>query len=350
MKIINNTQYPVEALPFMRTDGQAILTVVVKASFTINQNNAAQTAAKQIPVAFADDLYEKGGVKFEADTAPFKPRADIVVVGKAYAPGGRHAQSFDAGIKVGNLDKSIRIFGDRTWAYTKKFLSASVAMSFAHPITEMDIVYEKAFGGMDKTSGGRCDENPAGKGYLDKKPEKILKNIDGTPLPNIEDPESLITNYFDHPKPVGLGFYGKTWMPRIKHLGSYDEKWQKERCPDPPKDFSFDFYNAAHPDLQVNGYLIGDEEVTLVNLSPGGEIRFRLPGIRPAVTVIKTNRFETPFDRAAEEKSESMDMKLDTLCLIPGEKRFFQVWRGTRPIKDLSALEIKQVEVKILQH
>ncbi|MBI5055070.1 MAG: DUF2169 domain-containing protein [Nitrospirae bacterium] len=344
MKIINHTKYQVEALPFIRPDGQAILTLIVKATFTITQNSTARLADEQIPVSFADELYgsEKGGgVKYEADTAPFKPRSDIVLIGKAYAPGGRHAQSFDAGLRVGALSKSIRIFGDRAWSYTKKFLSSSVSMSFAHPVTEMDIVYEKAFGGMDKTSGGRCEENPAGKGYLDRKPEKILKTIDGTPLPNIEDPKNVITNYYDHPKPAGFGFYGKTWLPRIKYLGSYNEKWQKDRCPSPPEDFRFDFYNAAHPDLQVNGYLKGDEDVVLLNFTPDGEIKFKLPGIRPVSKVIKRDWPET------KTWEEQIAMNLDTLCLIPDEKRFFQVWRGICPIKDLSALEIKQVEFSI---
>ena len=52
-------------------------------------------------------------------------------------------------------------------------------------------------------------------------------------------------------------------MPRVSYAGTYDEQYQKERAPDPPLDFSYAFYNGAHPDLQVEGYLRGDEEVEL---------------------------------------------------------------------------------------
>ena len=136
-------------------------------------------------------------------------------------------------------------------------------------------------------------------------------------------------------------------MPRLGFLGTYDDKWRQTRSPVPPEDFRFDFHNSAHPDLQVKGYLKGDEEVELVNLSPEGNLRFQLPGVRLSCTVIKT------FARlagasATSENSSVMEvpLQLDTLCLIPDEKRLFQVWRGLCPIADLGALEIKEVRLK----
>ncbi|NIQ17520.1 MAG: DUF2169 domain-containing protein, partial [Candidatus Aenigmarchaeota archaeon] len=59
-----------------------------------------------------------------------------------------------------------------------------------------------------------------------------------------------------------------------------DEKWRKERSPDPPEDFSYDYYNGAHPDLQVEGYLAGDEDVELNNLTADGNVLFKLSGLR----------------------------------------------------------------------
>jgi len=68
----------------------------------------AKVASEQIPVAFGDEFYdEKRGdiVKFESDVAPFKPRADIVLVGKAHAPGERMVQAFDVSLRVGQIIK-----------------------------------------------------------------------------------------------------------------------------------------------------------------------------------------------------------------------------------------------------
>lgn len=343
MEIENYTPFIVEAIPFRSPEGKSVLSVIVKGTFSIPAKGLAEIAYKQMPIFFGDEFYDsqKGGsVKFEADTVPFKPKADIILVGKAFTPKGMPVPMVDVALQVGSLKKSLRVFGDRHWDYTSDFLSPSISLPI--PFTSMDLTYERAFGGLDSLTGGRCLENPLGKGYLEK---KSSKNIHHALLPNIEDPAHLIKNWDDHPKPVGFGFYGKTWLPRFKYLGTYDEKWQKERCPDLPDDFRYEFFNAAHPDLQVKGYLQGDEQVTLLNLSLEGKLEFQLPGIKIKVTLTKSQGKE----RNAPTISEEMAMNLDTLCLIPAEKVFYQVWRGITAISDLGAWEVKIIEIKKLK-
>lgn len=342
MEIDNRTPFIGEAIPFRSPEGKAILSVIVKGTFNIPVKGLAEIAYKQIPIFFGDEFYDsqKGGsVKFEADIVPFKPKADIVLVGKAYAPGGRATSIVDVTLQVGARKKTIRVFGDRHWDFPGELLSPSISLPV--PFTSMDLIYERAFGGMDPLTGGRCAENPLGKGYFEKKSSKIIHNA---PLPNLEDPDHLIKNWDDHPHPVGFGFYGKTWMPRFKYLGTYDEKWQKERCPDLPLDFRYEFFNAAHPDLQVKGYLRGDEEQVLLNLSPEGKLEFKLSGIKIKVTLTKSQGIE----RNASTVSEEITMNLDTLCLIPEEKVFYQVWRGISAIADLAVREVKRVEINII--
>ncbi len=188
--------------------------------------------------------------------------------------------------------------------------------------------------------GGFCSENLVGCGFIARKPKK---GIEGMPLPNIEDPGNLIRSWKDHPKPVGFGFCSKAWMPRAGYIGTYDNKWRKERSPEPPEDFCFDYYNAAHPDLQAEGYLKGDEEVGLENLTPEGAIRFRLPGISVNCTVAKS--FELTEGASSVPVTEEVNLNLDMLCLIPDEKRLYLVWRGLCPISDLDASEVGTVEV-----
>ena len=343
MKLVNHSLFEIAALPLDGPGEKPVLTVIVKGTFEIKPNSPAVISAQQMPIFYGVECNNPDkptSIKFETDIVPYKPRADILLVGKAYAPGGRHFHSFDAALKVGNVEKSIRVFGDRNWIYTKKFLSFSITMSFARPVTEMDIVYENAFGGLDKISGGICELNPVGKGFLNEKSDKTIKMINGIPLPNIEDPRQVIKNYYDHPMPAGFGFYGMMWRPRKQYLGTYDEKWEKERAPQRPKDFSCDFYNGAHPDLQVKGYLRGNEDVVLLNLTPDGECRFKLPGVSPVVKISKSDKFE------GQTTDEFLVMNLDTLCMIPGEKRLYQVWRGICPVKDLTASEIRAVDVQ----
>ena len=344
MKIENRTSFAVEALPVLNPEGNPIFLVVIKGTFMVGGDGAVVPAEERIPVAFGDVVEGEGEtakVRFETDTFPFKPRADIFLLGKAHAPGGKPVRWLDAGLVVGNVKKVVRVFGDRAWISGKGKLSTPV-FTEPEPFTEMDLVDEKAFGGIDTESGGVCAENPAGCGFYTR---TSPANIDGAPLPNIEDPGNPIRHWKDHPRPAGFGIVGKNCQPRFDYLGTYDEKWRKERCPAPPADFRPDYYNAAHSDLQVPGYLKGDEDVRLLNLAPGGgEVRFRLPGAHPDVTVIRADIEFLGWD--APSSTETPEMLLDTLCLLPEESRFFLVWRGSLPVRNLGALEIREVLVQ----
>lgn len=346
MEITNNTPFKAEALPFKGPGNKNILTVIVKGTFDILPDKQAATSHDQIPIAFGDELYDEKNdnisVKFESDMAPFKPRADIVLTGRAYAQDRRTV--LDVMLRVGNLKKILRIFGNRYWV--SSFLAERP--SEPEPFSVMDITYERAFGGIDMESGDFCRENPTGQGFYTKKTKKTLNN---SPLPNIEDPDNLIRSWKDHPKPVGFGFYNKAWIPRASYAGTYDTKWRKERSPEFPEDFSFDYYNAAHPDLQVKGYLKGDEEVELVNLRPDGAVRFKLPGMKLKCKVMKLYDMVSPsaFGKRNENDprliTEEADFNLDTLCLIPDENRFYLVWRALCPINDLTGSEVKEIQI-----
>lgn len=347
MEIINHTPFEVEALPTKGPEDQTVLTIIVKGTFEMQPDEPALVALEQIPVAYGNEFYDEadgGSVKFEADIAPFKPRADIVLVGRAYAPGGHPVTALDVTLRVGEVSRTIRVIGDRHWETESRFFP--VYASDPEPFTVIDLVYERAFGGVDLNGGDWCRENLVGRGFFAKRTKEALN---GAPLPNLEDPENLIDAWNDHPKPVGFGFYGRAWMPRAGYVGTYDEKWRKERSPDPPEDFRFDYYNGAPPDLQVEGYLKGDERVELVNLTPDGRIRFWLPGTQLSVRVTKTDRYGIESPAEASTTTEAVNLNLDTLCLIPDEERFYLVWRGLCPINDLTGLEVTQIQVTTVE-
>jgi len=355
MEIINDTTFQIEALPFSGPDDTTVLTVIVKGTFEIRPGEPAVVTSEQLPILFGDEVYDDkdgGSVKFESDVAPYKPRADIVLVGKVHAPGGRPVQVLDVSLRVGTVQKAIRVIGDRNWVCSSRVMPEHFTKP--QPFETMDIVYEHAFGGIDPEGSGFCEENLIGRGYFAKKNKKTL---DGARLPNLEDPQTLIKSWKDHPKAVGFGFYGRAWMPRTAFLGTYDESWRKERSPNPPKDFKFEYYNGAHPDLQLEGYLKGNEEVELMHLSPEGKVQFRLPGIELSCIITKSDHL-APTASSAETKEyhkgadeiepaiEEVALNLDTLCLIPEEKRLYLVWRGICPIRDLTALEVRTVEIR----
>ncbi len=356
MQLINKTPFESAAIPFKGPDGNAFVTIVVKGTFTLpEKGREPAVSAQQIPVNYGDEPYDPqngGSIKFEADVAPFKPRADIVLVGSAYAPAGESVTGIDVSLRVGGLKKVLRIYGDRQWRCS--LLNSDHAMD-PKPFAKMPLVYERAYGGVDAQTGGFCRRNLVGMGYCEKLNKKAVQ---GKALPNIEDPACLLRKPTDHPLPAGYGFYGRAWQPRVSFMGTYDEQWRITRAPDPPADVKYDYYNAAHPDLQMNDYLAGGEAVELINLSAHGDHTFNLPTYKIACRVSRRydrlaaylqSRGAPPEEivslQDCNQDEENFTLHLDTLCLMPDEKNFFLLWRGRAPIHDLTAFEVQSVDI-----
>jgi hypothetical protein len=334
MELNNTTAFQATALPMMGPGDQSMLTMIVKATFTFSMGKT-EPAVDQAPIAFGDTFYEdlQGQVHYETDMSPFKPRTDVVLSGTAYAPEGKPSASVDVGLRVGPVQKNLKIIGRRLWNHAG-VLSRRFVPTHAEPFVSRPIRYTDAFGGMDENSGEYCAENLSGKGYYSI---KTKTNLAGQPLPNIEDPNHLIQSPKDHPTPVGFGFYHRAWHPRATYAGTYDNTWHIERRPWYPKNFNFRFYNGAHPDLQAEGYLQGNEPVKLVNLTPEGTVEFDLPGIVP----------QCRARRVATNTTEPIPINLDTVFIESDQHTFCLVWRGSIPLAELSEAEIEQVTVDI---
>jgi hypothetical protein len=334
MKLENTTSFEVAALPLTGPKGDYLLTVIVKGTFVFGPGRC-EPADEQIPIVYGDELYgEAGGIHYESDVLPFKPRTDAVLRATAYAPGEKPAEKVLVSAKVGPVEKQIMVFGERLWNHAG-VLSHKYIMTEAKPFVRQAIIYEEAFGGIDAVSGQYCAENLVGKGFCSPKSKQ---NLAGKPLPCIEDPRHLIRTPADHPRPVGFGFYGRAWQPRAAYAGTYDPAWRKQRCPLLPEDFDARYYNGAHPDLQVDGYLQGNEPVTLINLTPEGRADWRLPDLRLTCAVTRRN------GNGRREK-QSMAMNLDTLFLEPDARRCCIVWRTSTALSEPSVADIDQVTI-----
>jgi hypothetical protein len=336
------------------------LSIIVKCTYLISDcGQGVQISDEQLPL-FAGDVPagddQTGPVRYESDIVPFKPKADVVLIGKAYFPHGKPpAQPLDVTLRVGSLEKTIRVFGDRTWWFPTR-LALIPEISQPEPFQTMELTYERAFGGMDGPAALYCAENFVGRGFIGKKSrDSVHKKL----LPNLEDPGHLIRSWDDCPKPVGFGFYGRGCMPRLRLAGTPRHPPDaRERARGLPSDFNYAFFNGAHPDLQVKGYLQGNEEVELWNLSPDGYVDFRLPEILPRVSV---TRWTVPplewIDRQLQDSQlvksiedvptveEPVNMELDTLVLIPDERMFYLVFRGNCKLASLETPEVARVNV-----
>ncbi len=282
-RLHNKTDLAAEPRILMSKDGERLV-LVVKGTFARPPREAmlelvARAERRGIrgqDIPWGDP--EKSSIKYPSDLCVVKPGTDVIVVAAAHAPGGKAAPSFDAGVRVGPLEKTVRVFGLRVWAANGSSLTAP------RPTTGVELRYDHAWGGLDVSDPKRPVEeprNPIGMGIAGD--PAVLTH---QPAPMIEDPANLIASARTRPPPAGLGAIGRHWEPRRRFLGTYDAAWLEQRAPLLPLDHDDRANLCASPGLTAVPPLGGGEDVALLNLTPGGgTVSFRLPRLRVRVTL-----------------------------------------------------------------
>ncbi len=326
MELVNRTPFSALSLLLPNQDGVDTLYTVVKATLKIGKQWTLEE--DQIQPQAEDEFWgdpESTSLKYSTDFHIGKQNTDIAVVGSAHSFEEQPVTQLDVGLSVGKLQKVVRVFGDRQWN--------NGLISRPADFTSMPLIYEHAFGGQYHAGGELKSlerRNPVGKGYKGK---KSTTEMNGSLLPNVEDPGQLISTMHDEPAPAGFGFCAPHWMPRSQFGGAYDEQWQKQRAPYLPKDFSFAFNNSASPGLVYPGYIQGGEEVKLVNMHPSGMIHCQLPVINIVgrLSVVR-------------ERQQSLDFNLETLIFEPDQMRVQMTWKA-RYLANNKASKINKIEI-----
>jgi hypothetical protein len=231
-------------------------------------------------------------------------------------------------LEVGSMSKSFDVVGNRVWKKRLFFIKASKP----EPFTVMPISYNNAFGGVDNTHEQEKKRrahltNPVGLGFHSNHQSKYLHN---KPLPNTEEPDKPIKKPYGPYSPMALGPIGRSWPPRPKYAGTYDDNWLENVFPFLPANFDDAYYQSAPTDQQID-YLQDREGVVLSNLTPQGHTRFQIPQmIMPVVFFLKNRETHKTHSTA------------DTLLLEPDAGRFTITWRASLPLKK-NVFEVIQV-------
>lgn len=334
VEIINRTPFTVAPLPGRLGFPGHSLTLIAKASFAIRAGEAAATLEEQgFPTGdtpYADDEEGRLGPCYESDFAPWKPAADLLLVGHCHTPGGEPMARCDVAFQVGDRTARLAVFGRRHW----NLGGLRPSMSEPEPFTRQGLRYEHAFGGPDYPA------NPTGVGHgagrlAGPSGEHALR------LPRIEHPDRLIRTPADDPGPAGFGPLARGWAGRCGRLGTYDSAWQRQRWPWYPDDFDWRHWNAAPLGLQQQGYLEGNERLVLTHLHPQWpQLETRLPGIRLRFFV--TRRGESSH-AGGVPPLEPVDTVLDTLWVDADAGRVVLVWRGWCPVADPDASDLLHI-------
>src|SRR4051812_15334723 len=98
--------------------GNWILTVICKLTFDLLPGES-KLAEEQEPLN-TDDAYleDDPGRSMQApsDLVPFKARADVLLVGYAFAPRGEPHRQFVVRMLVGDINKGFEVVSDRAWS------------------------------------------------------------------------------------------------------------------------------------------------------------------------------------------------------------------------------------------
>jgi hypothetical protein len=334
MELINATRMMAGFTMGMEPSGRELLVVVIKGTFVLPRaGEQVRLHDEQLPLIMADTFTGEPGFSApvkEIDFAPHKRACDVLLTGHARAPAGRKVTRMRVELRVGPMEKTFDVVGDRIW----QTHLTSISASSPQPFTEMPVCYDRAFGGSDRHSDDENEHdaylpNPVGRGW-----HKHLKNawVDGTPLPNIEEPGKVVSSPSVKYRPMALGPLGRGWPQRARYAGTYDQQWLDDVFPFLPNDFDERYYQAAPEDQQLP-LPKAPIEVVLSGFTSDGVRQFMLPHFEAPVHV---------FQKRGER--EDHIAALDTIEFEPDLDRFTMSWRVSRPLKR-NMHEIAQVLV-----
>ncbi len=256
------------------------------------------------------------------DQAMPKARAEILVNGSFFAPGAKAVPAGRVRIRLGPIDKTLFVFGDRYW---KRNAGLVWSLSEPEPVTRIPIDWSHAFGGPD------YKPNPLGKGIAAMEIPGRGKVV---PLPNIELPGQLIGSPKDRPRPAGFGPLDLMWPQRFSKCGTYDQAWFDRRFPGLPDDLDWSFFNAAPQDQQAEGFFSGGEDFLVEGMHPEHEtLAAELPPIRPRCFIRREHN-------EAGQDPEELELRLDTVWLFPDVFKAALIYRGLAEVASDTAKDI----------
>jgi hypothetical protein len=306
MDVLSICPFRAASLVWQPNAGGHVLTVVCKATFhllPIESQLAEQQEQPNDGDSHWDDDRERS-LYAPSDVVPFKPRADVLVVGHAFAPRKEPVRSLTARVVVGEVNKAIEIFADRSFSQDGRLRDTS-------RFIKMPLRYERA-------AGGPGTSNPAGMSLTS------VDRYGNVAVPNLQPVGFKIVDRKGVIEPIGFGPIAPTWPSRAAKLGRHAAALSSASFYQSPlpEDFDPAFFNAAPVDQQLD-VIRDNERILLENLSSEHpRLVTNLPGVHPRVFVER---------RGAGP--EDLTMACDTLWIDTDRSLCTVTFRGRVPLE-----------------
>ncbi|WP_437913669.1 DUF2169 domain-containing protein [Sorangium sp. So ce302] len=282
-----------------RSRGQLHVTLVAKATFALVPGGEARRIEPLELVR--SEVYTRGNpmkpLLAASDLAPWLARAEVVLTGHAWAPGGAPVRGMAVRLAIlragaALVDKRLEVVGDRAGG-------AAAAGALPEPFVKMPIEYQRAYGGPGEP------ENPLGVGA--GADERVGG---GGALPNLLPPGGGRA-------PVGLGPIPPIVPSRARLLRGL-ARAELEGIASIPDDFDWSYFQSAPADQRFDRVL-GGEEIVLEGLSRHHPaLATRLPALRALATILLPNG-----------AARWLPLVGDTLIVQPDAERCAVVFRGS---------------------
>ncbi|MFO0590183.1 MAG: DUF2169 domain-containing protein [Polyangiaceae bacterium] len=317
VELVSLSPFPAECLLWEADAGQPSLTVIVKMTLRLVHDGEAVVDETQLPIS-GDETWDDNpaaSLFHPGDRAPLKPKTDLLLVGRAYAPGGEPVDKLTATMKVGDFVKSVTVSATRLWTRS----AAGFVPGPPLPFEQMPLRYER---------GALSPDNPVG---VDPNSAPLESAAVGPVLAAVA--------------PATFPCFGpiaSSWRPRRRLLAEAGRFWALafeagDHAPTEPapRALDFKFFNAAPPDQQTN-MLRQRAEIELTNLHPVHPVlRTRLPALKPQVFHVGANGGR-PVDVALRCDTVWIDSDRGICCLS---------WRGLTDVPSMNKSSVGKIIV-----
>ena len=148
---------PGAVFPFEFYNGVIYQCCVMRATFAFDEEGRLELLDDQpalvfgdqydltIPITDENEVYQTTrDLLYVSDLTPYKPATDILVIGKAQAPGGKPVQEWLATVKLGGMYKTVRLTGPRYW---ERRAFGRWSLTAPEPTASVPLLYSHAYGG-----------------------------------------------------------------------------------------------------------------------------------------------------------------------------------------------------------
>ncbi len=230
MEILSVSPLPVSSVLWQKGSASWVLTLVCKATFDLVPGESTLAADQDAPND-ADNHWNNDvsrSLRAPGNLVPLKVRADVLLVGSAFAAGGAPVRSLVARLLVGKVDKAIEVV-------TNRVVGRDGTVQEGAAFTRMPLVYERA-------AGGPGTINPVGMRRDGRDAYGRLQ------LPNLQPPGLRVTGEAAI-EPVGFGPIPPRWPSRLEKLGRQGAAWSAGDWSKTalPADVDLTHFNVAPP-------------------------------------------------------------------------------------------------------